>query len=287
MAFTDKEILETVRMFALETLDIRTTTLGINLLDCADPDLESTCEKVYAKIVHHARDLVPIVNAVGSDYGIPIVNKRIATTPISLIAAASGAEDLVPLARAMDAAAEEVGVDFIGGFTSYVHKGFANVDRALFASIPGAMAETKRVCASLSVASTRSGVNMDAVMRFARVVLATADLTTSGVTRARALAITGLAEAVARGDVVLDASRGLEVTVGALKALPGIGEWTAQYIAMRALREPDALPLGDLGLVRALFGSSARVPPRQMELRTQLFRPFRAYACLRLWLQPA
>jgi uncharacterized protein (UPF0210 family) len=179
MPFTDKEILETVRMFALETLDIRTTTLGINLLDCADPDLESTCEKVYAKIVHQARDLVSTVDAIGSDYGIPIVNKRIATTPISLIAAASGAEDLVPLARAMDAAAREVGVDFIGGFTSYVHKGFANVDRALFASIPGALAETERVCASLSLASTRSGINMDAVMLFARTVLATAELTAS------------------------------------------------------------------------------------------------------------
>ena len=145
MAFTDQEILETVRMVELETLDIRTTTLGINLLDCADPDLESTCEKVYTKILHHARNLVATADAIASDYGVPIVNKRIAVTPISLVAAASGAEDLTPLARALDAAAKEVGVDFIGGFSSYVHKGFTNADRALFDSIPTALAETEHV----------------------------------------------------------------------------------------------------------------------------------------------
>src|SRR5256885_13494979 len=115
MPFTDQEILETVRMIELETLDIRTITLGINLLDCADPDLESACEKVYAKIVHHAQGLVAVGDGIAKDYGIPIVNKRIATTPIALVAAASASSDLVPFARAMDAAAERCGVDFIGG----------------------------------------------------------------------------------------------------------------------------------------------------------------------------
>ncbi len=177
MAFTDQEILETVRMVELETLDIRTTTLGINLLDCADPDLESTCEKVYTKILHHARNLVATADAIASDYGVPIVNKRIAVTPISLVAAASGAEDLTPLARALDAAAKEVGVDFIGGFSSYVHKGFTNADKALFDSIPTALAETEHVCASVSLASTRAGINMDAVVRFSEVVLETAERT--------------------------------------------------------------------------------------------------------------
>jgi len=177
LPFTDREILETVRMFALETLDIRTTTLGINLLDCADPDLESSCEKVYTKIVHQARDLVRVVNEIGSDYGIPIVNKRIAVTPIAWVAAASGASDLVPFARALDEAAGEVGVDFIGGFTSYVHKGFKNVDHALFESIPLALAETERVCASVSVASTRAGINVDAVTRFSEAAIQAAELT--------------------------------------------------------------------------------------------------------------
>ncbi|MCZ6598476.1 MAG: PFL family protein, partial [Planctomycetota bacterium] len=164
-------------MVELETLDIRTTTLGISLLDCADPDLESTCEKVYAKIVHHAANLVEVAESVGSDYGVPIVNKRIAVTPIAWIAAASGAEDLVPIARALDAAAKKVGVDFIGGFSAYVEKGFTAADKAVFDSIAPALAETERVCASVSLASTRAGINMDAVADFARVGLATAEAT--------------------------------------------------------------------------------------------------------------
>jgi uncharacterized protein (UPF0210 family) len=175
--FTDQEILETLRMVELETLDIRTTTLGINLLDCADPSLESTCEKVYAKVVHHARNLVAIADSVAEDYGVPIVNKRIAVTPISLVAAASGARDLVPLARAMDAAARAVGVDFIGGFSAYVHKGFTRSDEALFASIAGALAETERVCASVSLATSRAGINIDATARYSEVVLRTAEAT--------------------------------------------------------------------------------------------------------------
>ncbi len=177
MPFSDREILETVRMVELETLDIRTTTLGISLLDCADPDLESACEKVYAKIVHHAKDLVPVAESVGADFGVPIVNKRIAVTPIAWIGAASGAEDLTPLARALEAAAREVGVDFIGGFSAYVEKGFTRADRALFDSIPRALSETERVCASVALASSRAGINMDAVVRFAEIVRATAEKT--------------------------------------------------------------------------------------------------------------
>lgn len=177
MSFTEQEILETVRMVALETLDIRTTTLGISLFDCADPDLESTCEKVYTKIVHHARRLVEVAESITGDYGIPIINKRIAVTPIAWIASASGATDLVPLARALDAAADEVGVDYIGGFSSYVHKGFTRSDDALFASIPQALAETGHVCSSLSLGSTKAGLNMDAIARFAQVTLDTANLT--------------------------------------------------------------------------------------------------------------
>ena len=171
MAFTDQEILETVRMVELETLDIRTTTLGINLLDCADPDLESTCEKVYTKIVHHARSLTEVADSIGRDYGVPIVNKRIAVTPVALIAGPSGASDLTPLARAMDLAAAEVGVDFIGGFSAYVHKGFTRADDALFDSIAPALTATERVCSSVSLGSTRAGLNMDAVARFADVVV--------------------------------------------------------------------------------------------------------------------
>ncbi len=179
MPFTDHEILETVRMFELETFDIRTTTLGINLLDCADPDLESSCEKVYAKIVHHGRNLVETAGGIESDLGIPIINKRVATTPIALVAAASGSPDLVPFARAMDAAAEEIGIDYIGGYTAYVHKGYSNADHALLESIPEALASTSRVCSSVSLATTKAGINMDAVSHFSKVVLDTARLTAS------------------------------------------------------------------------------------------------------------
>ena len=179
MTFSDEEILETLRMVELETLDVRTTTLGINLLDCADPDLESTCEKVYAKIVHHGKDLVRVADSIAADYGVPIVNKRIAVTPISMVAAASGAHDLVPLARAMDAAAEEVGVDFIGGFSAYVYKGFSRSDEALFRSIPEALEVTNRVCASVALGTTKAGINMDAVAQFSELVLETARRTAS------------------------------------------------------------------------------------------------------------
>lgn len=177
MPFTDREILETVRMIELETLDIRTITLGINLLDCADPDAESACEKIYTKIVHHARNLQEVGRGISSDYGIPIVNKRIATTPLSYVAAASATDDLVPFARALDAAAEACGVDFIGGFTAYVHKGFTNCDDALFRSIPRALKETVHVCSSVSLGTTKAGINMNAVARFSEVILETARLT--------------------------------------------------------------------------------------------------------------
>jgi uncharacterized protein (UPF0210 family) len=177
VGLTDREILETMRMFELETLDIRTTTLGISLLDCADPDLESTCEKIYAKVVHHARDLVAVADSITADYGVPIINKRIAVTPIAWVAAASGAEDLVPVARALDAAAAEVGVDFIGGFSAYLYKGATRADWALLESIPAALAATERVCASVALGSTRAGINMDAVARFSEIILATAAAT--------------------------------------------------------------------------------------------------------------
>jgi uncharacterized protein (UPF0210 family) len=174
VSFQDHEILETLRMFELETLDIRTTTLGINLLDCADPDLESTCEKVYAKVVHQARDLVAVARSITSDLGVPIVNKRIAVTPIAWVAAACGASDLTPLARALDAAAKEVGVDFIGGFSAYLYKGLTRSDLALLESIPSALSCTDHVCASVALASTRAGINMDAIARYSEIVLETA-----------------------------------------------------------------------------------------------------------------
>ncbi|MGB9826773.1 MAG: DUF711 family protein, partial [Desulfofundulus sp.] len=149
--FSASEILETIRMVQAENLDIRTVTLGISLRDCATSDLKETCRRVYDKITRTAERLVPVVEEVEARFGIPIVNKRIAVTPIALVGEPSGAEDYVPLAEALDRAAQNVGVNFIGGFSALVHKGFTSGDRALLHSLPRALASTERVCASVNV----------------------------------------------------------------------------------------------------------------------------------------
>ena len=156
------EIVQTIRMIEQEHLDVRTITLGLSLLDCATGDIKRTADKVYEKICREAHDLVPVGEAIEREFGIPIVNKRVSVTPVALIAGGCG-DDLVPIAEAMDRAAREVGVNYIGGFSALVQKGFTTGDRSLIASIPEALARTERVCASVNVGSTRAGINMDAV----------------------------------------------------------------------------------------------------------------------------
>jgi uncharacterized protein (UPF0210 family) len=156
------DILETIRMIQDENLDIRTITMGISLLDCADSDISRSCEKVYAKITRVAERLVATGETIERKYGIPIINKRIAVTPVAMLVGASGG-DPVRYAEALDRAAKTVGVNFIGGYTALVHKGFSPGDRALIASIPRALSETERVCASVNVGSTKAGINLDAV----------------------------------------------------------------------------------------------------------------------------
>lgn len=168
------EVLDTLRMIESEHLDIRTVTLGISLQDCAAQDMRSACERVIRKILTVGKGLVPCVDQVAEEFGIPIVNKRLAVSPISYVGAATSAKSYVPLARAIDLAAAEVGVDYIGGFSALVHKGFKDSDRILFDSIPEALNSTERVCSSVSLASTRAGINMDAVKRFGHVVKDTA-----------------------------------------------------------------------------------------------------------------
>ncbi|MBO4675994.1 MAG: PFL family protein [Oscillospiraceae bacterium] len=172
-----REIFETLDMIDQQHLDIRTVTMGISLLDCADPDPEACCRKIYDKITRLAKDLVRTGEDIEREFGIPIVNKRISVTPIALAAAASETEDYVPFARILDRAAAETGVNFIGGFSALVHKGFTAADRKLVASIPRALAETERVCSSVNVASTKSGINMDAVALMGRIIKETARLT--------------------------------------------------------------------------------------------------------------
>ncbi len=171
------EILATQDMIQKRHLDIRTITMGISLLDCCDVDLNVCCAKIYKKITERARDLVKTGEEIEKEFGIPIVNKRISVTPISLVAAACQADSYVEIARTLDAAAKTCGVNFIGGFSALVQKGCTDSDWKLIRSIPEAMKVTERVCASVNVGSTRAGINMDAVAEMGRIVKKTAELT--------------------------------------------------------------------------------------------------------------
>ena len=169
-----RSILETIQMIDEENLDIRTITMGISLFDCIDSDGQKARQKIYDKITTRARNLVQVADQIQTEYGIPIVNKRIAVTPIALIAAASGDSDYVAYAQTMDRAAKALGVDLIGGFSALVQKGAQSGDKTLIASIPQALAETNRVCSSVNIGSTRAGINLDAVGELGRVIKQTA-----------------------------------------------------------------------------------------------------------------
>ena len=172
-----KEIFETQHMIDREHLDIRTITMGISLRDCADGDPKRATQKIYDKITRSAEKLVSVGEDIEREMGIPIVNKRISVTPMALVADASDTEDYVPFALAMDRAADTCGVNFIGGFSALVQKGFTRGDMRLIRSIPEALARTKYVCSSINVASTRAGINMDAVRLMGEIIKATAERT--------------------------------------------------------------------------------------------------------------
>ncbi len=175
--FSTQEILETIRMVQMEHLDVRTITLGVSLRDCAHPDIAAAATKAYDKICRTAAKLVATGEAIQHEYGIPIINKRLSVTPIALVAESSDSDDYVVFAEALERAAVEVGVNFLGGFSSLVHKGTTPGDDALIAAIPRALATTERVCASVNIGTTRAGVNMDAVARMGEVICETAKLT--------------------------------------------------------------------------------------------------------------
>lgn len=167
-----QQIYETSHMISNENLDVRTITMGISLLDCIDSDSTVACQKIYDKITTKAKNLVKVGQQIEAEYGIPIANKRVTVTPISLIAAASQDHDYVKYAKTLDRAAKTLGIDFIGGYSTLVKKGYQTGDRTLIASLPEALAETDFVCASVNVGSTRSGINMDAVAQMGEVVVA-------------------------------------------------------------------------------------------------------------------
>ena len=171
------DIISTIQMIASQHLDVRTITMGINLLDCCDRDIEACADKIYKKIVSKAKNLVKVGCEIEKEFGIPIVNKRISVTPISMVAASCESDDYTILAKALDRAARDCSVNFIGGFSALVHKGMTDSDLRLIKSIPKALASTDFVCSSVNVANTKSGINMDAVALMGKVIKETAELT--------------------------------------------------------------------------------------------------------------
>ena len=178
--FNSSEILQTIDMINQQHLDVRTITMGISLLDCASESMDECCRKIYDKICRCAGKLVETGCAIERELGIPIVNKRISVSPISLVAAACREEDYTPVALTLDRAAHETGVNFIGGFSALAHKGFTKSDLRLINSIPAALTQTELVCSSVNLASTRAGINMDAVALMGRIIKQTADIDPMG-----------------------------------------------------------------------------------------------------------
>ncbi|NPE30809.1 PFL family protein [Methanococcoides sp. SA1] len=177
MLIHPEEILETIHMIKAENFDIRTVTMGINLRDCCHSDIDVFNQNIYNKITGYAKELVRTTEDVQNLYGIPITNKRIAVTPIAIVAESCDTEDYVSIAKTLDRAADDVGIDFIGGFSALVHKGITPGDLKLINSIPQALASTKKVCSSINVATTKAGINMDAVAMMGHIVKNTAEAT--------------------------------------------------------------------------------------------------------------
>ena len=174
--YNNREIMETIKMIEEQNLDVRTITMGISLIDCMDTDIHKSCEKVYNKIYNYAKDLVAVGNSISKKYGIPIINKRVAVTPIAMLVGVSGG-DPVLYAKTLDQVANDIGIDFIGGYTALVQKGFAPGDLELINSIPVALASTSKLCSSVNIGSTRAGINLDAVKLMGQKIKEAAELT--------------------------------------------------------------------------------------------------------------
>ena len=174
--YNKREIIETIQMIQEQNLDVRTITMGISLIDCMDSDIDKSCEKVYNKIYNYAKDLVKTGEAISKKYGIPIINKRVAVTPIAMLVGVSGG-DPVKYAKTLDKVANDIGIDFIGGYSALVQKGFAPGDLALINSIPEALSSTSKLCSSVNIGSTRAGINLDAVKLMGQIIRKSAELT--------------------------------------------------------------------------------------------------------------
>ena len=169
------EVVETNKMVSFEHLDVRTVTMGISLLDCVSDNIDVLCQRVHDKIVSKAKELVKVCDDIANEIGIPIVNKRISVTPVSIITARTG--NALKVAKTLDACAKEIGVDFVGGYSALVQKGMTDYEREFIRSIPEALACTEKVCSSVNIGSTKAGINMDAVALMGKVIKETAYLT--------------------------------------------------------------------------------------------------------------
>jgi uncharacterized protein (UPF0210 family) len=236
MLWDSEEITSTLRMIETEHLDIRTTTMGISLRDCITTDINETCRKIYEKITRRAERLVATANEVQAAYGVPITNKRISVTPIALIGESSGADSYVPIAETLDRAAEALGIDYVAGFSALVEKGITPGDGVLLDSIPEALSVTKRVCSSVQVATTRAGINMDAIAIMGRVIKAAAERSADrgGIACAKLVVfanipddnpfVAGAMHGVGEGDAVINVGvSGPGVVLSAIKRLKAEG----------------------------------------------------------------
>ncbi len=235
MAVAFTEIQETIRMVQMESLDIRTVTMGISLRDCADSDFKKVQQNVYDKITTYAANLKPIAEQVEKEYGIPIINKRISITPIAEILGNHSKEEAIELAKTLDQAAKKLDVDFIGGYSALVHKGVTKGDQTLLDALPEALSVTDRVCASVSIGTTRTGINMDAVKQLGNIIKETAELTkdNSSIGCAKFVAfcnpvednpfMAGAFHGVGEGEAVLSVGvSGPGVVLNALKRYPNV-----------------------------------------------------------------
>lgn len=175
--YSAEEIVETIDMVRVERLDIRTVTIGISLFDCVGSDTATLCERIYNKVTKVAAELTRTTRDIGQEFGLPIINNRVSVTPISLVAGQADVDGFVQIAQTLDRAADTLGIDFIGGFSAHVEKGMTGADHNLIAAIPRALAETKRVCSSINIGSTKAGLNMDAVALMGRTIKESAALT--------------------------------------------------------------------------------------------------------------
>jgi hypothetical protein len=258
---TDREIISTLEMLENENLDVRTVTLGINLFDCAGSNLNRVKDKIYSKIAHLAQNLVPECDRIGQKYGIPVVNKRIAVSPIAAVGAALSSSQQVEISKTLNAVAREVNVDFIGGFSALVQKGIARGDRALIEAIPHALAATERVCASVNVATTRAGINMDAVLLMGQIIKKAAELTTDkdGIGCAKLCVFANIPQ-----DIPFMA--GAYLGIGEADAVINLGVSGPGVVKKAIDRALEAKPDMDLGQISELIKKTAYKVTRVGEL---------------------